>query len=181
MKYIRIINVVFAIVLTSTCFAQVKEGEIKTKKSTYVYEIVKHPTYKSSRPEMVTITAVRKNSIPLIYSNSSTKLTRVEVLGYMSDKPLTRSIAEVFSKDRLKTLGSEKILVNMYVDSTGKVISVKYFLDGNSKVITTELESLEDALKRNVQFKLSEAPSGPINPIASVISFDRFYNNISHW
>jgi hypothetical protein len=181
MKIIKIINVVFAIVLTSTCFAQVKVGEIKTKKSTYVYEPVEHGTYKSVRPGGGLISVVKKNSIPQIYSNSNTKFTPVEVTGYTMDKPLTKSIAEVFSKERLKTLGSEKIIVNMYLDSSGKVISVRYLLYPTSKVVTTELESLEDAIKKNVQVKLSTVPNGAIAPLTSVVRFDKFYSNKSPW
>lgn len=181
MKIIVIINIVFAIVLTSTCFAQVKVGEIKTKKSTYIYEAVKHDKYKRARPGGGLISVEKKNSIPQIYSNPDTKLAYADVLGYTIDKPLTKSIAEVFSKERLKTLGSEKLVIDMYVDSSGKVIFVRYFLFPSSKVITTELESLEDALKKNIHFKLSKSSNGPIAPVTSVVSFDRFYNNKSLW
>jgi len=147
-----------------------KKMEVKAQNGVYVY------TKLSSGGQVL---VAKKNSIPSVSSNSS-KVRHLSYSEYTAKKPVSKTIYEVFSDSRLKELLPEKVmLVNMYINNSGRVAAVEYYLNSNTEITVFELEKFENALKRNVSFKLSEEDSNSdkvFAPITQSIHFQQVLN-----
>src|SRR5690606_22033705 len=147
-----------------------KKVEVKAQNSTYVYTKLS-----SGRQVLV----AKKNSLPSVSSNSS-DVRHLSYSEYTSKKSVSKTIHEVFSDSRLKELLPEKVmLVNMYINNSGRVIAVEYYLNSSTKITAFELEIFENALKRNVSFKLSKDDSNSdkvFAPITQSIHFQQVLN-----
>lgn len=87
---------------------------------------------------------------PKVYSGN---LTNIKL---RNSKSLLNSFQSVFSTVRLKELLKEDGLSTyFYVNPSGKVLEVTFFLNKNSVVTPLELETLEKSIKKNVVFSLN--------------------------
>jgi hypothetical protein len=67
---------------------------------------------------------------------------------------LINSFKRVFSSDRLKQLLPEHgILISCYINSSGKILEVSFILGEKTSVTATEIEALEEQIKKNVMYK----------------------------
>lgn len=66
----------------------------------------------------------------------------------------------------------------MYINDSGKIIAIKYFVNAKTELTPVELEKFEEALKRNVSFNLSKEDdvSGYLAPIIQSIHFEKVLN-----
>ncbi|TZF82291.1 hypothetical protein FW774_16535 [Pedobacter sp. BS3] len=173
----KLLNIILALLIANNLWAQNKKTEIKAERNVYIYNSPEDGRYKSTGPNKL-ISVYRKNSIPMAY-DKALNLSRLSNVAYATQKPITQSVMEVFSRGRLSELMQEKpLLVNMYINDKGKIIAIKYFINANSQITPVELEKLEDALKKNVSvtFVKDEDNKDLMWPISQTISFDKILN-----
>lgn len=68
------------------------------------------------------------------------------------------AFTQSFSNARLKELTKERVIVlTLCFTPDGKVVEIEYLLQKNSSLTAIELETLENALKKNVIYKLDSS------------------------
>lgn len=98
---------------------------------------------------------------------------------YVTAKPISQSVNEVFSEKKMNKLLAEKLMLAvMYFDSTGKIKYVQFQLDKETKVRPLEIEKLEAALRRNVSctFLKDDNKAGTYGPRVQGIPFSLILN-----
>src|SRR5690242_9650346 len=131
----QFLKITLLILITHSVNAQnSKSVEVRATKSIYIY--------KHTGPGDV-IAIHRKNSISTD-DFKTTKLYRLSYFLFTTDKPISKSIFQVFSKPRLEDLKSERLLVNTFLNRSGKITAIEYYLQPDSKITVKELEKLED-------------------------------------
>lgn len=171
MKLFNII-VTFLTVSSLTVFAQKSNHpvEVKAEKNIYIYK-------RSNTGALTTVH--RKNSIPTVYASPNSKLWPISNFEYTSDKPISKSLHEIFSSARLKELSAEFFFLNMYLNRSGKITALEYFIKDNTKITPFELEKLETAIKKNASFNLSKEDrdkAGILAPVQQSISLKKVLN-----
>jgi len=93
------------------------------------------------------------------------------------------SFRQVFSKARLEQLLSERyIMMTLYVSPTGQVLEVRFLLHNNTLLTALELESLENALKKNVVFifRPEQIKGEDFIDISWLVPYKRVLDSIPH-
>ncbi|GAA4104894.1 hypothetical protein [Mucilaginibacter panaciglaebae] len=73
---------------------------------------------------------------------------------------LYKAFKEVFKDERLKELTTEpNIAIEIFVSTKGKVEYINFIVKTNTLITAEELEGLEDAIKRNVSYKIKSDQS----------------------
>lgn len=124
-------------------YSQATKGisERKASKSIYVY---------STDAKHNRVVVYKKNSIPSEYLKSNLTLKRVDHFSLKNEKAFSKSLFEVFSKNRLSDLEKSSIAITMYLDMNGNIRSVSFY--SSPEITIYELEKLEESLKKNVAF-----------------------------
>ncbi|MDF2430873.1 MAG: hypothetical protein JWP44_504 [Mucilaginibacter sp.] len=102
--------------------------------------------------------------------------TTITIVGRRDKGGMLNSFKKVFSNDRLKQLLPENILpMQLYVDSSGGVLEIVFFLNNNTLVKAQELDDLEKAIKANVSLILNpnETKGGDFFAISVVVKYSR--------
>lgn len=89
---------------------------------------------------------------------------------------LLNSFNQTFSNARIRQLLPENgLLINYYVNTTGKVLGVSFLINKNTLLTPTELEKLEESIKKNVDFKLhpEETKGGDFFIITQVAKYSK--------
>jgi len=112
-----------------------------------------------------------------IYHNKVPKNRNPDISVERGDKSgILNAFIQVFGDKRLQQLLPERyIQMTFYVNTSGRILEIEFFLDKNTLVTAGELEALEKALKANVWFKLrpSEIKGQDFIDIASGVSYRR--------
>jgi hypothetical protein len=92
------------------------------------------------------------------------------------EKAMLTSFLQVFSNERLSQLVPERYLSMVcFVDTSGKVLAITFYLKKNTLVTAQELEELQQSIKTNVSFRLNpeETKGGDFFPIAQIVVYDQ--------
>lgn len=116
-------------------------SERKASKSIYVY---------TSDTKYSRVFVHKKNSIPPEYLKPNLTLKRVDQFSLNNKKSYSKSLFEVFSKERLSELQKSSIAITMYLDMKGNIRSVSFL--SSPEITVYELEKFEESLKKNVSF-----------------------------
>lgn len=159
---------------SSALMAQtVVEGiEVKTQTNTYINR-------GSTTGTRSLVAVYKKNSIPSVYSTRDLKLYELSRYEYTADKPISKSVFEVFKINRLKELAGEVVIIKMYIDSLGKVLAIEYLINSKSKLTPIELERFEEVIKQKVSFKIPqyEKISEPLKPVVQSIHISKLLDH----
>ncbi|MGF7082971.1 hypothetical protein [Mucilaginibacter sp. UYCu711] len=167
MKLKLIFGGVLVVVSGAACGQnKIKEGTLKVNSSTYKVE--------SMNKSMVVVNDV--NAQPRY-----TKFKSADGVHYKDPNEIFNSFSKIFSASRLRELLPERFMtVVLYYDHTGKVTSVKYYLQKDTKISTTELDSLNRQLKLSVTFELpAKTIDDNLMPYTNNIFFQRLLQSSS--
>ena len=119
-----------------------------------------------------------------VYHNKIPKNRNSDITIDRKDKAdMLISFRQVFSKARLEQLLSERyIMMTLYVSPTGQVLEVRFLLHNNTLLTALELESLENALKKNVVFifRPEQIKGEDFIDISWLVPYKRVLDSIPH-
>jgi hypothetical protein len=165
MKLKLIFGGILVIVSGAACGqSKITEGTLKVNSSTYKVE--------SMNKSMVVVNDV--NAQP-----KYTKFKGADEVHYKDPNAIFNAFSKVFSASRVKELLPERFMtVRLYYDHTGKVTSVQYFLQKDTKISTTELDYLNRQLKSSLTFALpANTVDDNLMPYTHNIFFERLLQN----
>jgi hypothetical protein len=145
---------------------KIQEGTIKTQSITFFG--------KKAGNRLIEIT--NKNSTLITDDKPQRELRRFSEVNYTNPNAIWSSFLKVFSKQKLEQLLPENnILINFYIDHTGKVKAVRFLVRSNTLITPVELEKLEKNLKTDVTFLIPKGEDDNIFPITQVVFFEKLY------
>ena len=144
MKNIALVIVIFSINITIVSAQKLKSNSIIKAKSI---------SYKTDTSSFGGMTVENERNV---YRKKMPDPDGINVNIEKSDKVSTiNAFKQVFSDVRLHQLKNENITIMYYISSSGKLLEVSFHLDKNTTITAFELEGLEEAIKKDVSFKLS--------------------------
>lgn len=134
------LNLIF---ISYPAFSQQRDTMIEKKaiKETYIYKLGD-----KDDPAVV----YKKNSIPPRYLGTRLKQKEIDEFKLIDQKSFSKSISEVFSRERLEQLKNSFILLTLYLTESGRIEAISYIPD--PEITVYEIEKLEYALRKNVAF-----------------------------
>jgi hypothetical protein len=113
------------------------------------------------------------------YYKKTHDYTNVSTVEETDRSKLLKSFTQVFNTDRLKQLASESFMqMHIYVNPSGKILEIMFYLKKNTSITATELEALEKTVKNNISFNLKpeETKAGEFFMISQLVKYDKFLN-----
>lgn len=113
------------------------------------------------------------NKIPKVAPTAITSVER------MDNKGMLKAFTGVFSDSRIQQLLPERFIqMQCYVNASGQILEIEFYLNKNTLITGAELQALEKAIKHDVIFKLrpQETKGGDFFVIAQAVKFSRVLN-----
>jgi len=110
------------------------------------------------------------------YYKKAHNYTNVSTVEETDRSKLLNSFTQVFNTDRLKQLVSESCMqMHIYVNPSGKILEIMFYLKKNTSITATELEALEKTVKSNISFNLKpeETKAGEFYIISQLVKYNQ--------
>ena len=138
-----------ALCMTSTAQIMFREGQCQYKAGEHILIIHQDATNKKS----LVIKEENNDSIFACIVKDTRRTIRLENVRYASHENIASSFTNILGKKRIIELSDERpLMVTVYIDYLGKVISVKYHISRDTRLTLAELDKVTSYLKENVAF-----------------------------
>lgn len=138
-----------ALCMTSTAQIMFREGQCQYKSGEHIFIIHQDATNKKS----LVIKEENNDSIFACIVKDTRRTIRLEDVRYASQENIASSFTNILGKKRIIELSDERpLMVTVYIDYLGKIISVKYHISGDTHLTLAELDKVTSYLKENVAF-----------------------------
>jgi hypothetical protein len=147
----------------------------------YGQELRPYTMYKAKTDTFIT-KKLPGNSIMCVLNSKNTYYTKphnysnVSTVQETDRFKLLSSFTNIFDGNRLKQLASESFMqMQIYVNSSGKILEIMFYLKKDTSITATELEALEKMVKNNISFNLKpeETKAGEFFVISQLIKYSQ--------